>query len=164
MRIKNHKDFWAGVMFIVFGAFFAGFGTQYKFGSAAQMGPGYFPTVLGVLVIALGIVVAIGGLRSDATEERIDAFSWSTLLLVLGSVVLFGVLLQPLGLVVSLLVLVAVSSYASHEFTWRATLMNAIVLVGLCLLVFVWALKLQFPLWPTLPAWLTPMLSNLTGH
>ena len=161
MRIKNHKDFWAGVMFIAFGAFFAGFGTQYKFGSAAQMGPGYFPTVLGMLVIVLGIVVAIGALRAGSPEERIDAFSWSTLLLVLGAVVLFGVLLQPLGLVVALLAVVCVSSYASHEFAWRATLVNAAVLIALCLVVFVWALKLQFPLWPT---WLTPMLSNLTGH
>ena len=125
------------------------------------MGPGYFPTVLGLLVIGLGIVVAIGGLRTSAVEESIDAFFWSTLLLVLGSVVLFGVLLQPLGLIISLLVLVAVSSYASHDFAWRATLLNATVLIGLCLLVFVWALKLQFPPWPT---WLTPLLSNLTGH
>lgn len=161
MHIKNRKDFWAGVMFIAFGVFFAGFGSHYKFGSAAQMGPGYFPTMLGMLVIVLGIVVAIGGLRTGATEERIAPFAWPTLLLVLGSVVLFGVLLQPLGLIVSLVVLVAVSSYASHEFTWRATLVNAAVLIGLCLLVFVWALKLQFPLWPT---WLSPVISSMTGN
>lgn len=161
MHIKNYKDFWAGVMFIAFGAFFAGFGTQYKFGSAAQMGPGYFPTVLGLLVIMLGIVVAVGGLRAGAAPERVDAFAWPTLLLVLGSVVLFGVLLQPLGLIISLLVLVAVSSYASHEFAWRATLVNALVLVVLCLLVFVWALKLQFPLWPS---WIAPFMSSLTGY
>jgi hypothetical protein len=149
MRIKNQKDFWAGVMFVAFGAFFAGFGTQYTFGSAARMGPGYFPTVLGLIVIGLGIIVAIGGLSAGAAEEKVARFDWQTLLLVIGPIVLFGLLLNPLGLVVSLFVLVAVSSYASHEFKWREALINAVVLIALCLIIFVWALKLQFPLWPS---------------
>jgi hypothetical protein len=149
MRIKNQKDFWAGVMFVAFGAFFAGFGTQYAFGSAARMGPGYFPTVLGLIVIVLGIIVAIGGLSPGAAEEKVARFDWQTLLLVLGPIVLFGLLLNPLGLVVSLFVLVAISSYASHEFKWREALINAVVLIALCLIIFVWALKLQFPLWPS---------------
>ncbi|MFL6716596.1 MAG: tripartite tricarboxylate transporter TctB family protein, partial [Burkholderiaceae bacterium] len=51
MLIRNQKDFWSGVMFAAFGLFFAGFGTRYTFGSAARMGPGYFPTVLGVILI-----------------------------------------------------------------------------------------------------------------
>ena len=143
MQIKNQKDFWAGVLFICFGAFFSGFGSRYKFGTAAQMGPGYFPTVLGLLVIALGLVVLVSGLRSGAAEEKVARFDWRTLLLILGSVVLFGVLLQPFGLVISLFVLVVISSYASHEFAWRATIVNALVLIGMCLVVFVWALKLQ---------------------
>jgi hypothetical protein len=71
-------------------------------------------------------------------------------LLVLGSVVLFGILLQRAGLVISLATVVIVSSYASHEFGWKATLINTVVLVALCMAVFVYALSLQFPLWPTI--------------
>jgi hypothetical protein len=149
MHIKNQKDFWAGAMFVGFGGFFAGFGTQYTFGSAARMGPAYFPTVLGFLLMILGLVVAISGLSPKADEEKVDRFDWRTLVLVLGSVVLFGVLLQPLGLIVSLLVLVIVGSYASHEFKWREALINAAVLVALSYVVFVWGLKLQFQLWPS---------------
>lgn len=149
MHIKNQKDFWAGVMFVLFGGFFAGFGTQYTFGTAARMGPGYFPTVLGLLLIALGVIVAVSGLRSKAQEEKVNKFAWDILLLILGSVVLFGVLLQPLGLILSLFTLILVSSYASHEHTWVATLGNSVVLIGLCLFVFVYALKLQFQLWPS---------------
>lgn len=150
MKIKNHKDFWAGVMFAVFGAFFAGAGTQYTFGSAARMGPGYFPTVLGILLILIGVVVSVSGLSPKATEQKIDRFAWGTLLLILGPVVLFGLFLTTLGLVACLFMLIAVSSYASHEFTWKAMLGNAVVLIGLCLFVFVYALKLQFPIWPAL--------------
>lgn len=148
MRIKNQKDFWAGVMFVVFGAFFAGFGSQYSLGSAANMGPGYFPTMLGIALVALGIFISVSGLSAKAAAEKIDKFAWGTLLLILGPVALFGLLLPTLGLVACLLMLVAISSYASHEFSWKATLGNAAILVALCLFVFVYALKLQFQLWP----------------
>jgi hypothetical protein len=149
MRIKNQKDFWAGLLFVAFGVFFAGFGTQYTFGTAANVGPGYFPTVLGIITAVLGIVVAIGGLSPNAKEEKVKRFAFPTLLLVLGSVVLFGLLLKPLGLVLSLFLLITVSSLASHEFKWKATLAVAFALIALCLLVFVWALSLQFQLWPS---------------
>ncbi|MDB5797480.1 MAG: hypothetical protein JWP36_1382 [Paucimonas sp.] len=148
MTIKNQKDFWAGVMFVLLGGFFAGFGTQYTFGTAARMGPGYFPTVLGVLLMILGAIVAVGGLSSKNTEEKVQKFAWDVLLLILGAIVLFGVLLNPLGLIGSLLVLIMVSSYASHEHTWKAALLNSAILISLCMFVFVYALKLQFQLWP----------------
>lgn len=149
MKIRNQKDFWAGVMFMAFGLFFAGFGTQYSIGTAIRIGPGYFPTALGVIVILLGTVILVGGLSAKATAEKVDKLNWPTLLLILGPIVLFGLLLKPLGLIVSLLILIAISSYASHEFSWKATLINAAVLILICVVVFVWGLKLEFPLWPS---------------
>jgi hypothetical protein len=86
MKIKNQKDFWAGVMFMAFGLFFAGFGTQYSIGTAIRIGPGYFPTALGVIVILLGIVIWVGGLSAKATAEKVDQFKWPTLLLILGPI------------------------------------------------------------------------------
>ena len=149
MHIRNQKDFWAGLMFAAFGLFFSGFGTRYTFGSAARMGPGYFPTVLGVILIVMGAIIALTALSPKAEEHRVQKFSWPTILLVLGSVVLFGILLQRAGLVISLATVVIVSSYASHEFGWKATIINTVVLIALCMAVFVYALSLQFPLWPT---------------
>jgi hypothetical protein len=149
MRIKNQKDFWAGVMFVGFGAFFAGFGSEYTFGSADRMGPGYFPTLLGIIVIVLGIIVAVSGLSAKAEEEKVDKFDWRTLFFVLFPIVLFGLVLNRLGLIVSLFLLVMVSSYAGHEFKWKEALINAAVLITMCLIIFVYALKLQFPLLPT---------------
>ena len=148
MRIKNQKDFWAGAMFICFGAFFAGIGTHYKLGSAANMGPGYFPSALGIILIVLGIAIAVSGLSPNSRDEKVDRFSWSALFFILGPVVLFGLLLKSLGLIACLFMLVAISSFASNEFKWGATLLNALVLAVLSYVVFVWALQLQFPLWP----------------
>jgi hypothetical protein len=148
MRIRNKKNFWAGIMFIAFGLFFSGFGAQYAIGTAARMGPGYVPTALGVIVILLGMALSAGALFAKATAENVEKFAFREIILIIGSVVLFGVLLKPLGLIASLFVLVAVSSYASHEFSWRGMLINAVVLTVLCVVVFVWLLKLRFQLWP----------------
>jgi len=148
MRIVNEKNFWAGVMFLAFGLFFAGFGGRYVLGTAARMGPGYFPVVLGSLLALLGIVIALGAVSARAAAENVAAFAWKPLLLVLVSTVLFAVLLPALGLIVCLCLLVIVSSLASHEFAWRATLLNAAALTAICVVVFVWALKLQLRLLP----------------
>ena len=91
----------------------------------------------------------MSGLSAKAPAEKVDKFHFPTLLLILGSIVLFGLLLKPLGLMISLFILIAVSSYASHEFSWKAMLINAAVLIGLCLAVFVWGLKLELKLWPS---------------
>jgi hypothetical protein len=150
MKVRSHQDFWAGLLFIATGAFFAGFATNYSIGTAAKMGPGYFPLGIGLLQMVLGAIVMLSSMRKSTTEEKIARFDFKSMLLVLGSVVLFGLLLKPLGLALSLLILIGVSSFASHEFSWKATVANAIVLISLCLGVFVWGLKLQFPLWPSL--------------
>lgn len=149
MRIKNQKDFWAGLMFIAFGAFFAGFGTQYTIGTAAKMGPGYFPISLGILLMILGAIVSVMGMRPKATDEKIEKFDWYANGWVLGAVVLFGILLPKGGLIVALIGLICMSSYASHEFKVKATIANTAVLIAACYVIFVWGLKLQFSLLPT---------------
>jgi hypothetical protein len=60
VRIKAPKDFWAGVMFIGFGVFFMIWAlTHYQMGTAVRMGPAYFPTMLGGLMLFLGALVLI---------------------------------------------------------------------------------------------------------
>ena len=63
--------------------------------------------------------------------------------------VLFGLLLKPAGLVLSLAVLVVVSSRASHEFSWRGALATAVALILFSTAVFIWGINLQLPLWPS---------------
>jgi hypothetical protein len=149
MRIKNQKDFIAGILFIAFGGFFSGIGAQYKFGSAANMGPGYFPTVLGILLMLLGAIVMLVAMSSKTKVGNIEQVAWAANFWVLVPIVLFGILLKPLGLVIPLLGLVVATSYASHDFRWKSALINAIVLLILCLGIFIYGLNLQFQLWPS---------------
>jgi hypothetical protein len=115
MQIRDAKDFWSGVMFAAFGIFFMVFARQYDMGTAARMGPAFFPTMLGGLLLGLGVLVALKGLTAK-TAGRLDRFHFKPLLLVLGAVVAFGLLLRPAGLLVSLTALVVISSLGSDEF------------------------------------------------
>lgn len=73
MKIKNYQDFYAGLMFIIFGGLAAWLSTSYSMGTGARMGPGYFPFWLGVILAGLGgltLFKAIG--ISDGSEHRIS--------------------------------------------------------------------------------------------
>ncbi|NCW01579.1 MAG: tripartite tricarboxylate transporter TctB family protein, partial [Betaproteobacteria bacterium] len=59
MKIKNYRDFWAGILFMAFGLAFIVFARDYNMGTAAKMGPAYFPTVLGGLLSVLGAAITI---------------------------------------------------------------------------------------------------------
>ena len=153
MKIKNHRDFWAGVMFAIFGLMFIVLSQQYPIGSAAKMGPGYFPTVLGGLMTVLGFFIGVAGLSGKAAALRVARFDWKIIAVILVAVALVAVMLPRLGMVVSVIALVLVSSVASHEFRLRDTLLSIVVLLAIAYGVFVWGLELQFPVLP-------PFLTN----
>ena len=149
MKIRDQKNFWSGVMFIAFGAFFAGWAQHYDMGSAARMGPAFFPTMLGALTFLLGIIVLIDGLATEHPDGKIEPFNFRALALVLGSVVAFGLLLRPAGLLVALFVLVGVSSLGSHEFRLRDVLLLSIGMSLLVLAVFIYGLSMTIPELPS---------------
>ena len=149
MRIKSEKDFWSGLMFLVVGAGFAAGALNYSFGSSARPGPAYFPFGLGVILAALGLVVLFKALTARTRGgDRITRVRWRPLLIVLGSVALFGVMLPPLGMAISLPVLVVISALASDEFHIGEACINALVLTVFSWLVFVKGLGLTIPVWP----------------
>ena len=148
MKIRNQRDFGAGVMYMVIGLFFAIMATQYPMGTAAKMGPGYFPFYLGILMFLLGVLVAVKAFGAKAAIESIPKFNWKIIAQITGAVVLYGLLLPRLGFLIAVVVLVFVSASASKEFTWKGTAINAAFLVAFTYSVFVLGLKLQFPLLP----------------
>jgi Tripartite tricarboxylate transporter TctB family len=148
MKINDAKDFWSGVMFAAFGLAFVAFARQYDMGTAARMGPAYFPTVLGGLLLLLGVVVAIRGLTAKTTDGHVDRFHFKPLLLILGAVVAFGLLLRPAGLVGALAALVIISSLGSDEFRLRDVLLLTVGLAVLVLVVFIYGLGMTVPVLP----------------
>lgn len=145
-RIRNPKDFWAGVLFILTGIAAILIGSRYNLGTAARMGPGYFPRILGMLLILLGGILALRALRTNGPP--IPAWRWRATLVVLGSVVLFGLIVTRAGLALSTVILIVLASIASTEFRWREALVSGLFLAVLAVGVFIIGLKLQLPIWP----------------
>lgn len=149
MKIRDAKDFWSGVMFGAFGLFFMVYAQQYDMGTAARMGPAFFPSMLGGLLLALGLLITFKALgKPDVEHGRLDPFHFKPLLLVLGAVLAFGLLLRPMGLIVSLAVLVVVSSLGSPEFRLRDALLLTVGLTILVMAVFIYGLSMTIPVWP----------------
>lgn len=147
MKIKAPKDFWAGLMFIAFGAAFMIIAMKnYQMGTAVRMGPGYFPTVLGGLLAFLGAVVMLGSFAM--TGPKVPKFHFRPMFFVLLGCLLFAYILKPAGLIVSVFTLIIVSALGGHEFKLKEVVILAAVLSVFSVFVFVKGLTLPFPIWP----------------
>src|SRR5260221_6529003 len=104
LDIRNNRDVWAGAMLIVTGATSVIIARDYTFGTALRMGPGYFPNVLGGLLVLFGIYVLATGLRSGVAIQ--GPWSIRALVIVPLSLVLFGALIDRAGFIPAMLVLI----------------------------------------------------------
>ncbi len=157
MNIKSQKDFFAGLMFMGIGLAFAWGATTYKIGTAARMGPGYFPLMLGVMMAIIGAVIIFKSLVIEVEGgDKIGKWAWRPLFYIIAANVVFGVLLTGLrgiglpafGLIVGIYALTFIVSMAQPGSKFKPTLILATGLAILCYLAFVRGLGLQFPVWP----------------
>ena len=159
MSIKSQKDFVSGVMFTVTGAAFAwNAATAYTVGTAGQMGPGYFPMVLGLVLVLLGSFIMFFSLVVETPDGgSIGDFAWRPLFCILGANVLFGVLLGGLpmfglpsmGLMAAIYALCGLALLADvNRFTLRRWLVLSSILATGSYVVFIKLLGLTMPVWP----------------
>jgi hypothetical protein len=147
IRIRSPKDFWAGLIFIAIGGGFILLAQQYRLGDMHRMGPAMFPTLIGALLAALGLIIALRSFALDgAPVPRFEARPIGVSIL---AIVLFGIALQWLGLIAAVAVLVLVGAYAARDVRPLENLALAAALVAFSVGVFVWLLGLPLPLWPT---------------
>ena len=144
-------------MFAAVGGAFAAVSSTYTIGTGARMGPGYFPLVLGVLLAALGVLIAVRSFTSGPEGgDPVGRFAWRPLFFIIAANLAFGACLgglpsiglPPLGLILGIFILTFVASLASEEFNPKETLILSIVLSVFSYGAFIKLLNLQFPVWP----------------
>jgi putative tricarboxylic transport membrane protein len=140
---QNPKDFWTGLIYIFFGSSAILVAREYGMGTAVRMGPAYFPTILGGLLVGIGAIAVIRSFIVPGTP--FGAFAFKGLFLVSAAVLLFGFIVHGAGLAVALPLLVIVSALASERFRWRPTLIMAAGLTVFCILVFLKGLGIPLP-------------------
>ncbi|MDF2120292.1 tripartite tricarboxylate transporter TctB family protein [Roseiarcaceae bacterium H3SJ34-1] len=148
LKIKAGKDFWSGIMFLCFAIVELYIARGYSMGSSGEMGPGYFPVVLGIVLGALGALLVARAII--AGDEPVAGASIRPLLLLVASVVVFGVTIEPLGLVLSLVLTVAIAALAGRQSGPLEIALLAAALAVLSVGIFHFALLLPLPIWPAL--------------
>ena len=141
--IRGRKDFWTGLIYVFFGLSALLVARDYGMGTGGKMGPAYFPTILGGLLSAIGVIAVIRSFIVPGTP--IGSFAFKGLALVSLSVLMFGLLVRGAGLAVALPLLVIISAGASARFRWRPTLLLAAGLTIFCILVFLKGLGIPLP-------------------
>jgi hypothetical protein len=148
LQIRSQKDFWCGVIFLVIGVAFMVLAREYRFGTAARMGPGFFPALLGGLLAVLGLALALPALLRDG--EAFPRFHMRPLLMLLVGIAIFGLLLEPLGFVLASIALSLVGGLADPDLRLVESIGLAVLLTAFSVVVFVLLLGLPLSLWPNL--------------
>ncbi|NTV57587.1 MAG: tripartite tricarboxylate transporter TctB family protein [Deltaproteobacteria bacterium] len=141
---RNAKDFWTGVIYLFVGSGAFILSRDYGMGTAVKMGPAYFPTLLSLLLMVIGIISVIRSFLKSGTP--IGVVAWKGLLLIVASTLLFGMIVRGAGLILALPLLVIVSALASTRFSWKTSLLEAAGITVFCILVFLKGLGVPLPI------------------
>ena len=145
LRVKKPQDLGAGILFVLFGIAGLWFGRDFTVGTAARMGPGYFPMLLSGLLILFGII--IGARSLVLVGAPIATFRWRSGLLVLIAIVMFGLSIQRLGLAVAAVAVTIAASLADRRNKpWEMAALGVLMAV-FCVGVFIYGLNQPLPLW-----------------
>jgi Zn-dependent protease len=141
---RSPKDFWVGLIYLGTSAVALWTGRNLPVGTGSEMGPGYFPTGLAILLGAFGVASMVVAFTRNG--ERVEPIAWKPLGLVALGLVLFALLLKPLGLAGALAVMILTAASASSEFRFDVkALVGLIAFIAVCCLVFRVLLGLPVP-------------------
>jgi hypothetical protein len=144
---RYNKDYYGGgLMFLLgIGAIWKGF--DYKIGTLSRMGPGYFPVAIGAILALMGVLIALGA-KSEATagDDKKHPPEWRGWACIILANIAFVVLGRYGGLLPATFAVVFISALGDRQNSLKNAFLLAIAMVVVCLIVFAWALQLQFPL------------------
>ena len=145
IRIKAPQDVWAGLLFVVFGCMGVWMGRNYNMGEIMRMGPGYLPRFLSWTLVAIGLFLVgrglvIGGAALERGLVRPQLF-------ILLAIVVFGLLIERLGLAPAVLVTTILAALASRETKWMETVTLAVAMSVGSVILFIYALGQSMEKW-----------------
>lgn len=143
-KIANQQDFYAGLMFIAFGVLAIVVARDYEMGSAMRMGPGYFPTWLGALIVLVGLVVSGRSFRS--TGPRVTPFAWKPMILLTLAFLVFGWGIDHIGFIPALFAVILMSALAGRRFIVKEVIPLSLLLVVVAYGIFIYGIALPFKL------------------
>lgn len=141
---RNAKDFWTGLIYLFVGSGALIISRDYDMGTAVKMGPAYFPTLLSVLLMVIGVISVLRSFFKSGSP--IGVVAWKGLVLIVASTLLFGMIVRGAGLLLALPLLVIVSASASARFSWKTSLAEAVGITVFCIVIFLKGLGVPLPI------------------
>jgi hypothetical protein len=138
----SKADAAAGIFFILAGGVFGAQALGLEIGTALRMGPGFFPLVLAIVLIVLGLLILASAFR--APGEDIGTTAWRGMMFILPAPIFFGLTVRGLGFVPSIFLTTLVAAMASMRMKAGPALILAACVTVFCTLVFSYALGLPF--------------------
>lgn len=145
MKNKDYRDILGGLLMIGIGVFAVVHAQRYELGELQRMGPGFFPVMLGAILAILGVFILIPAFFRQGTSIKVE---WQSLIWVIIGIVIFGLLLDTLGLVITSAAMVIATSMPGIDMTWKARLILAAVVAAITYFIFSFALGMVIPVWP----------------
>jgi putative tricarboxylic transport membrane protein len=145
LRIKSPQDVGAAVVFLVIGLAGLYFGRDLRFGTAGNMGAGYFPIILSWIIIGIGAIVGIRALA--IAGPRIEAVQLRPIVVIVSAILIFGYLVDLIGLALTAALVTILAAFARRGVNLVETVLLAAGLGVFCTLVFVYGLSQPFPAW-----------------
>jgi putative tricarboxylic transport membrane protein len=143
---RGNSDFYSGLLLVVVAVVALLYIRTLTIGTVLDMGPGYFPLGLALILLGMGLVMIVKGVTTEGVS--VGRLHLRPLFFVLLSFVAFGLLVERAGLVIAILVQVGLSHFASRETTWLASAITGVLLAIASSVVFVWLLKIPVSVLP----------------
>ena len=144
-RVKSPQDFGVAIVFMVIGLAGLYFGMDLTFGTAARMGPGYFPMLLSLLILALGVGLGLNSVAVDGPP--IEPVQLRPITFIIASILIFGLLIDAVGLAITSVALTILAAYARRDVNLTETILLGIGLALFAIAVFVYSLAQPLPAW-----------------
>lgn len=141
----NIKDVAAGGLFIAIGGYFAiDSMIHLRMGTAISMGPGFFPRILGLALICLGVAIVAVAIGKE--NEEMEAVPWRGVILIMVSIIFFGFTIRGLGMLTSLGLSTFLASIASGKLSVLASVITSVIIAIVSVLIFIVLIKLPYPI------------------
>jgi hypothetical protein len=144
-QVKSPQDFGAGLAFVLIGLAGLYFGQELAFGTSARMGPGYFPTLLSLLIIMIGLIVGFRGVTVEGPP--IEPVQLRPISFIVAAILVFGFLIQSVGLALTAVLLTVFAAFARREVNLIETVLLGVGLALFTVIVFVYLLGQALPAW-----------------
>jgi hypothetical protein len=157
MRIKVGQDFASGLLFVVVGVGGLWLGADYPMGTAQRPGTGVLPYILCWCLIGTGGLLLVKSIYSAGAP--ITGWSWRPILAITAGTVVFGLMIDDYGLVLTMIVSLAISALGTIETRWSEFAVFMLIMIVSSWAMFIWLLGMPIKIWPTdLTSLLGPIL------